>query len=360
MRKLLNRMAVQRRREDGWVVVTAIVLMTVMLGMGLAVLATADTQSREAGRERVRESAFNLAEGLMQAEAVVLQGNWPNAVPWVPNNFGCGYQWSATDPNACTELTAASNPNQCPDPAKLFGSNGAFSNVDQSLGTTKFTIQVRDDVGVCLGDPPAGYQAFYSSCQIPTYYKGLCPPPNVNDSTKCWPATAPHTYSTNPNEAPGVDQLLCKNAANVSVPCTWDANGNKQVGVRVEATVGGKTRSMVALLHLEEFPVSLASKDAVNGGAVNFGNNGNKNIVDATGAQIVVRCQPTTGANPTTGNPLSTTVADVPTGNTTDTVTIPLAGNGIGALQPGTVMALGVDTGTVQPYELLTIKQITT
>jgi Tfp pilus assembly protein PilX len=341
-------------REEGWVVVTAIILMTIMLGVGLAVLASADTQSGQSRLDRARESSFNLAEGLMQAESVVLQNNWPNAVPCATNDFGCGY----TAPDTCTQATAASNPKQCPDPAKLVGSSGAFSNVDQSLGSTTWKIQVRDDVGAgCLSNPPSGYQPFYSNCQIPTYYKDLCPPPNQADATKCWPATAPHTYSTNPNEAPGADQPLCRNASNAPVVCTWDANDNKQLWVRVDTTVDGRRRSMVALLRLEEFPIALNSTDAVNGGAVNFANNGNKHIVDATNSQIVVRCIPSDNFNgaPTSGSQLKTTVADVAGGNQ---VTIPAAGNGVGGLPSGTVLALGADSGTQPPYELLIVDTI--
>src|SRR5205823_1158675 len=125
------------RAEEGWVVVTAIILMTIMLGVGLAVLATADTQSGQARVERTRESSFNLAEGLLAAESVVLQNNWPATAPCATNPVGCGYAWSAAAPDTCTQATAGTNQNQCPDPAKLVGTNGAFSNVDQvRAGTT--------------------------------------------------------------------------------------------------------------------------------------------------------------------------------------------------------------------------------
>ena len=343
--------------EDGWVVVTALLLMTIMLGVGAAVVATANTQSAQSSTSRARESAFNLAEGLMHAQSVVLQTNWPVNPPCAGNDTGCGYAWSLTDPNSCTQATAASNPKQCPNPANLVGSYGAFSNVDQSLPSTTWSVQVRDDTGVCLSTPPAGYVPYYDSCQIPTYYSGFCPAPNKTDATKCWPATAPHNYSTNPNEAPGVDQTLCTNSGQ-AVACTWDANGDKQLWVRVDATVAGKTRSMVALLRLEDFPVTLNSQNAVIGGAVNFSNNGNKHIVDATGSQIVTRCIPTDnfGGGPTTGNQLKTILAaDVATGNTTDTIAIPAAAAGFANLPAGTVLALGADSGTVPPSELLVI-----
>jgi Tfp pilus assembly protein PilX len=346
------------RSEQGWVVVTAIVLMTIMLGIGLAMFAQADTQSGQSRTERTRESAFNLAEGLLQAESVVLQNNWPSDVPCAANTNSCGYP----APNACskTGTTIVGNANQCPDADKLAGVSGAFSNVDQALnGTTQntrvdWTIQVRDDLGVCSKSVPQA-SAFYDSCQIPTYYKDKCPPPNNNDATKCWPAISGAKYSTNPNQAPGEDQLACKDATNTSVMCTWDANGNKQLWVKVTATVAGKTRSLVALLRLENFPVVLNSKDAVNGGAIAFSNQGNKGIVDAGTSQVVARCTPTTGANPTTGTSLKTALAvDVVTANTLFAVTVPDNAT-TQAFKNGDVVALGADTGVSSNYELLTI-----
>jgi hypothetical protein len=357
------------RSEDGWVVVTAIVLMAIMLGVGLAVMATADTQSSVSRQERVRESAFNLAEGLLQAESVVLQNNWPSDVPCATNDNGCGYP----APDACSKVgaTITGNANQCPAAStsgtggNIAGSSGIFSNIDQSLlangnlsnGTAAgvaWHIQVRDDLGVCSPTTPQS-SAFYDSCQIPTYYKGSCPPPNQNTPSACWPAIATAKYSTSPSQAPGDDLSICQNG-NANVQCTWDANGDKQLWVRVDVTIQGTTRSLVALLHLENFPVIVNSKDAVNGGAVSFSNNGNKHIVDTNGSEVVARCTPTTGADPTSGTPLKTALAvDGLVSGTLDTVAIP--NNAIGqAFNVGDLVALGADSNDSSNYELLTIK----
>lgn len=354
MSRIARRLA---RSDEGWVVVTAIVLMSIMVGLGLAVFATADTQSQQSGQERVRESAFNLAEGLLQAESVVLQNNWPSDVPCATNDNSCGYPV----PDACTKVgpTVTGNTNQCPDAARLAGAAGAFSNVDQALTGTgtrgvSWTIQVRDDIGVCSRTTPQA-QAFYDSCQIPTYYRGQCPPPNQNNAAACWPAISTAKYSTNPAQAPGNDRTACKDASNVSVICSWDANGNKQLWVRVDATVAGKSRSLVALLRLENFPVIVNSKDAVNGGAVSFSNNGNKHIVDTNGSQVVARCRPTDGANPTNGKILKTALSvDVVTANTLFTVTIPDNSDTAG-FKKDDIVALGADTNNSANYELLTI-----
>ena len=58
-----------REEEEGWAVVTAIVLTSLMLVMGLALLAIVDTQAHQSGRERVGDAAFNLAEGALNAES---------------------------------------------------------------------------------------------------------------------------------------------------------------------------------------------------------------------------------------------------------------------------------------------------
>jgi Tfp pilus assembly protein PilX len=345
------------RSEEGWVVITAIVLMTIMLGVGLAIFSTADTQSRQSSQERVRESAFNLAEGLLQAESVVLQNNWPSDVPCAANSTSCGYPV----PDACTKTgpTVVGNANQCPDASRIVGATGTFSNVDQALTGTgargvNWRIQIRDDIGVCSRTVPQA-SAFYDSCQIPTYYTGLCPPPNQNDATKCWPAVSTAKYSTNPAQAPGSNLPICKDANNVSVVCSWDANGNKQLWVRIDATVGGKTRSLVALLRLENFPVVLNSKDAVNGGVVSFSNNGNKHIVDTNGSQVVTRCTPTTGGNPTAGTSLKTALAtDILVPNSLFVAVLPDNAT-TQAFKKDDVVALGADTNLSSNYELLTL-----
>lgn len=55
------------RDEEGWAVVVAIVLMTIMLGVGLATLAVVDNQQKQSGNERQRESGLNLNEGVLYA-----------------------------------------------------------------------------------------------------------------------------------------------------------------------------------------------------------------------------------------------------------------------------------------------------
>ena len=70
-----------RSEEGGWAAVTAIVLTSIMLVMGLALLATVDTQGNQTRVQRNAESSFNLAEAALNAEAFLISRSWPNTPP---------------------------------------------------------------------------------------------------------------------------------------------------------------------------------------------------------------------------------------------------------------------------------------
>jgi Tfp pilus assembly protein PilX len=66
------------RSEDGWAMVTAMLLMVVMLGSALAVASSVDTQTGQSRVQRNRETAFNLAEAALSQQVVALGrlGSW--------------------------------------------------------------------------------------------------------------------------------------------------------------------------------------------------------------------------------------------------------------------------------------------
>jgi Tfp pilus assembly protein PilX len=66
------------KNDQGFVLITAVSVLMIMLLLGLAVMATVDTQVTETGHEKAGEAAFNLAEGVLQAEAYQLQVAWPS------------------------------------------------------------------------------------------------------------------------------------------------------------------------------------------------------------------------------------------------------------------------------------------
>lgn len=65
------------RREDGWTLVTAILLMSMMLGLALASYAFVDTQQMRSAETRKRETAFNVAEAALNAQIYALSREWP-------------------------------------------------------------------------------------------------------------------------------------------------------------------------------------------------------------------------------------------------------------------------------------------
>jgi Tfp pilus assembly protein PilX len=246
---------VNLKSQDGWVIVTAMLVMAILLAIGLALAKLADTQSKQSGSERVRETSFNLGEGVLSAQSVVLQNNWPVKAPCSPNAKGCGYPVECTYANgALTGGTAGTN---CPTPSELIGVGKAFGGVDITTPGTRFVVQVRDNRGTASS----------------SYDKTV-----VNDNNGC----------------------------GTNVVCTWDANDDHRLWVRVDAWAqyqGStavleriKKRSMVALLQLENVPIPFP-QNAVTGGSATFDNSGNKILVESTGSQVVTRCSPFPGSS---------------------------------------------------------------
>ena len=116
------------RRDEGYVLVTAIILMTIMLAIGLAAFTSAGTEQKMSAQQRERESRLNLAEGVLSSEAYILSRNWPDTAA------------KAFDPTApCTE-TSTTNP-KCPSTTAV---QSNFTALDFKLGM-HWNIQIRDN-----------------------------------------------------------------------------------------------------------------------------------------------------------------------------------------------------------------------
>jgi Tfp pilus assembly protein PilX len=218
------------RQDEGWALVTAVIVLMLMMMVGLATYSTVDTQTRQSKMERNRESSFNLTEGALQEQGYVLGFNWPGT--------------AANTYPTCS--SGGSTPlGKCPQPAYL---NGNFTQADYASGVSWTTV-VRDN--------PSGSD-FYADT---------------------------------------VDTTGCQGAG--TVPCSWDANGDRKLWVRATSTVRGKTRTIVALLKREKLSEGLPPA-AVRADHFSVTNNGNKTMLDSTGGEIIVRCQSQSGANCTT------------------------------------------------------------
>lgn len=115
--------------ERGNVMVTAILLMAIMLGTGLAVAAQVDTQTAQSREERERESSFNLTEAALSAQTFILgrRGTGTKANPY---------------PTECDRTTSGEY--FCPSDEQLMRNYDDQGQVDFGPGTT-WKTHVRDD-----------------------------------------------------------------------------------------------------------------------------------------------------------------------------------------------------------------------
>jgi hypothetical protein len=113
--------------ESGAAIVIAVFVTLLMLGMGLALLAISDQQTRLTGQERLRLSTLNLAEASMNAQANLLSASWPE-----------------TPDKAFAPCTQASTSVKCPEAGNLlrgFQGNKDFGN----NAPVSWNISVRDN-----------------------------------------------------------------------------------------------------------------------------------------------------------------------------------------------------------------------
>jgi hypothetical protein len=114
------------RRQGGNALITSLMVMFLFMSLGVATLTLVDAQQKESGRERVRESAFSLSEGVLNSQIYLLSRQWP----------GVAAQAYA---GQCTVATSA-NP-KCPDHATM---QTGFTGNDYTTGMS-WTTEIRDN-----------------------------------------------------------------------------------------------------------------------------------------------------------------------------------------------------------------------
>jgi hypothetical protein len=176
------------------VLATAVILMSLMMGLGLAAFSLVDSQTRESGNERIRESSFNVGEGLLGAQVFILSREWPKGNPAV----------DATMPNYPSSCGPGVTHPLCPDAQQL---TEAFGGPDVAKGV-QWETRVRDN----WLDPPVAGGCQAGGGGTPGYY------------TDARMADAPR----------------------------WDSNGDCRVWVRASATIDGKRRTMIGLVRVEQ------------------------------------------------------------------------------------------------------------
>ena len=223
------------KAEGGSALVAAVLVIATIMGLGMAMMATVDTQTRQSGNERGRESAFNWSEAVLNAKTFTVARYWPSRA----DQAIADCTWSGS--GAATAATSPTNPvNACPNPSVISQTFGG--NVDVARGA-RWTTEVRDNTG--------GAQ-----CE---------------DNT----ASDPHcSYTWNDSTS--------QNAVH------WDANGDSLVWLRADGTVNGRRRGVVALVRIQDDPLTLPQSVLVAGSLSVQG--GNKWFIRQNGSPITLRC----------------------------------------------------------------------
>jgi Tfp pilus assembly protein PilX len=119
--------------ESGNALISALLIMALMAMFGMALLATVDTQQRESGRERQRESAFQMSEAVLNAQIYRLSSRWPaSSTGSVTDSVGLPY------PDACTNTSTSAD---CPNGTALAAT---LTGPDYDPNVT-WTTQIRDN-----------------------------------------------------------------------------------------------------------------------------------------------------------------------------------------------------------------------
>jgi len=219
--------------EQGFALVTAIIVMGIMMTVGLAIFAYSDGQTTQTRLERVRESSFNLAERALEQQTFKLSRAWAGS----PATAYPGPTIPAGGQSCSSAITFV----LCPNNAELIS---AGDSPDTNAETTWTTI-VRDN-----GD------------------------------------TDPATDNTGEN---------FYTAALVDSRQSWDANKDGIIWVKATATVREKTRTLVAKVRVESVTLPFP-KTSIIANTLVLSNEGNKKIIDTNGPSdgdigpVLLRC----------------------------------------------------------------------
>ncbi|HEX4188680.1 MAG TPA: hypothetical protein VHY83_12350 [Solirubrobacteraceae bacterium] len=143
------------RNEEGFALITAIVLLTVILGLGLGLLLLTDNQQKAAGREQASETAFNIAEAALNAQIGQVSRSWPGSEKGQPfEKTGC----TAANSTATNGCPAAGSMNVGYPIANAAKCPASVQDAWGSASTNEWTTYVRDD-------EPGKNVAFFNSAE---------------------------------------------------------------------------------------------------------------------------------------------------------------------------------------------------
>jgi Tfp pilus assembly protein PilX len=226
------------REEQGFALMAAIVLLTVILGLGLGLLMFTDSQQRASTRQQASEAAFNVAEAALNAQVGLLSHKWPRKV-------------EAAYPASCTSTSAES--------ASL--------------------------TSVCPYQP--NMEAAYK------YLKGSASCPG----TGAWGSPLSNQWTTYVRDN---KEKTLFTSSEVKGNKTWDEDHDGKLWVRATGVVQCHAVSVVTLVDRQAIPLNF-TENAATGNWFQVTNSGNKVIVERTGAAggepgaISMRCAGVSG-----------------------------------------------------------------
>ena len=184
-------------KQDGWGLITAIWTMMIMIGIGLALFAFVDGQSRASASERDSESAFQYSDALLNTHAFVLTESWPyTSAQALPD---CIYNGSTM-----TAVGGTATVFSCPQVSEM---TDTFTSSDYS-GKLTWTSRPRDNGGT-------------AKCAV-------------------------------------TNQMRCSyfyDDTSVLGQPSWDANGDGQMWIRSQVILRGMRRTVVQRIQLDRQPV---------------------------------------------------------------------------------------------------------
>jgi Tfp pilus assembly protein PilX len=217
------------RNEAGFTLITALLTLFVLAGIGMGLVALTNSQQHAALTEQASETSFNVAEAALNAQIGQVSRSWPATesleVPSVCN----ASTTSSTNDCPSAESLSVGYPNPGGTPARCASTKEAWGS---TLGSNEWTTYVRDD-----GPTGGSASTIYDSSAVKGYK-------------------------------------------------SWDANGDNKVWVRSVGFVQCRQITLLALAAAQYTTIPFPEA-AVSGNWFEVTNSGKKTVVNTQGEAAV-------------------------------------------------------------------------
>lgn len=231
------------REQDGIALISATIILTILLGLAIALLSFTDNEQHASAREQAHEVAYSLAEAALNAQISKLGAQWASSTEWT----------SGSPPSSCA-LVSGSYPTGC-----VCNNASTFNGCPSSTGS---------------------WQNDYT-----TSGQSWCPPGTHPDA---WGSSATTSWSWVNNgwttyvrdDAGGTGSLFSSSVDQTQAP--YDLNSDGNVWVRSVGSYHCQTAIVLSKVAEQLLPISFP-RDAVTANSFSTGNQGNKVILDTSG-----------------------------------------------------------------------------